>query len=152
DARDAAAALAQRLEIARGLGADQPREAERPVRDLQLLAVVLDHLEEESRVRAALVQLAGRVEVPRAEAARDDAPSLRSGAVRQRGDPLFRIGRWLDKCLDGDIIAWFGPGKQLLRRRFGLELHVVPGEHLIRAVLRRLHVGLVEGIDAEDGA
>ena len=58
DARDAAAALAQRLEVARRLGADQPREAERLPGDRQLLAVVLDDLQEEPGVRAALVELA----------------------------------------------------------------------------------------------
>ena len=36
DAGDAAAALAERLEVAGGLGADQPGEAERLARDRQL--------------------------------------------------------------------------------------------------------------------
>src|SRR4051794_33529853 len=72
-ARDAAAAVAQRREIAGRLRADQLREAERLVGDRELVAVVLDDLQEETTVRATLVQLPGRVEVARADAVRDDA-------------------------------------------------------------------------------
>src|SRR5262249_33758915 len=64
---DAAPPLAERLEVARRLRADQPAEAERLARDRQLVAVVLDHLQKEARVRPALVKLAGRVQVARAE-------------------------------------------------------------------------------------
>src|SRR5919197_6159264 len=73
DARDAAAALLQRREVARCLGADQLREAERLIRDRQLVAGLVDDLQEDTGRRPTFVQLARRVEVPRAEAERDDA-------------------------------------------------------------------------------
>src|SRR5919197_1648108 len=78
DARDAAAALLQRREVARGLRADQLREAERLIRDRQLVTGLVDDLQEEPRRRAALVQLARRVQIARAEAVRDDAARLTS--------------------------------------------------------------------------
>ncbi len=58
DAGDAAAARLERLEVALGLRADEPTEAERLAGDRQLLAFVVDDLEEEAGVRAALVELA----------------------------------------------------------------------------------------------
>src|SRR5262245_40739660 len=63
DATHAAAAVAQRLEVSGSLGADQPAEAERAVRDLQLVAGVIHDLDEHAGVGTSLVQLAGRVEV-----------------------------------------------------------------------------------------
>src|SRR5881275_3270671 len=50
DARDAPAALLQGRVVPRRLRADQPAEAERPARDRQLLARVVDDLQEEPRV------------------------------------------------------------------------------------------------------
>ena len=49
DARDAAAALLQRREVARRLRADQLPEAERLARDRELVARVVDDLQEEAR-------------------------------------------------------------------------------------------------------
>ena len=51
--------------------------------DRQLVAGVVDDLDEEAGVRAALVQLPGRVQVARAEAVRDDAAGL-ARAVDER--------------------------------------------------------------------
>ena len=48
DPRHAAPALPQGLEVAGCLRPDQPCEPERPVRDLQLVTVVLDDLQEET--------------------------------------------------------------------------------------------------------
>ena len=65
-------------------------EAERLPGDRQLVAGVVDDLEEDARRRAALVQLAGRVQVARPEAVRDDAAGRLSRPLGERGDPLLR--------------------------------------------------------------
>src|SRR5438309_1156081 len=137
DARDAAAALLQRLEIARRLRADQAREAERLPGDRQLLAVVLDHLQEEPGVRAALVQLAGRVQVARAEPVRDDAARDVARTRREVEEPLLVRRRRVDERLDADVVALVGPREQLVRRRLVPELDVAAVEHLLRPVLGR---------------
>ena len=90
DAGDAAAALAQRVEVAGRLGADQPGEAERLAGDRQLGAVVLDDLQEAPGVRAALVELAGRVQVARPEPVRDDAAGPLAERAGEPVDPLAR--------------------------------------------------------------
>jgi hypothetical protein len=70
DADDAAAALLERGVVAGRLRAEQPPEAEVAARDRQLVAGVVDDLDEEAGVRAALVQLAGRVQESRTVARR----------------------------------------------------------------------------------
>src|SRR6476661_2387909 len=102
DARDPAATLLQRREIPRGLRADQLPEPERLPGDRQLVARVVDDLQEEARRRPALVQLPRRVQVARAEAARDDAAGGIARTVGERLDSLLvRVGR-LDERLDAD--------------------------------------------------
>ena len=86
-AHDPPAALLERREVAGGLARISRAEAERAARDRQLLAGVVDDLDEEAGVRAALVQLPGRVQVARAEPERDDAAGLaraRRRAARAR--------------------------------------------------------------------
>src|SRR5262249_56568828 len=57
---------------------------------------------------------------------------------------------WIDERLHADVVALLRLREQLLDRALGLELRLLPGrEHLVRLVLRRLHVGLVERIDLE---
>ncbi len=55
----------------------------------ELLAVVLDDLDEEAGVRAALVELAGRMQVARAEPVRDHAAGLGASLVGEH--PTFSI-------------------------------------------------------------
>jgi hypothetical protein len=57
DSRDASAAFLQRRIVSRRLRTDQPAEAERLVRDRELVTRIVDDLQEEAGVRAALVQL-----------------------------------------------------------------------------------------------
>src|SRR2546423_13552633 len=91
--RDPPAALLQGRVIACRLCPDQPPEAEGLARNRQLVPRVVDDLEEEPRRRAALVQLARREQVPRAEGPGYDAAGLRPGPPRQVENPLARIRR-----------------------------------------------------------
>src|SRR3954447_21403383 len=59
--------LRKRREVTGRLRADQAPETELATRDRQLVAWVVDHLDEQPGVRPALVELPGRVQVPRAE-------------------------------------------------------------------------------------
>src|SRR5581483_11458714 len=152
DAGHAPAPLAQRLEVARGLRPDQAREAERAPRDLQLLPVVLDHLEVEAGVGPALVELPGRVEVAGPEAPGHDAPGRRARAAGRGAQRGLVRRRGLDEGLEADVAAGPGRREELLRRGDVLELGVPGGEHLARPVLRRLHVRLVERVDREHRA
>src|SRR5436309_12007625 len=83
-ARDATAALLEGFEVARRLCADQPREPERLAGNRKLLALIVDDLQEPALFRAALVQLAGRVQVARAEPVRADAACLPPRPLDQR--------------------------------------------------------------------
>ena len=71
-------------EVARGLGVDELAEGVRPARDVEVGRVVGGQLEEPADRRAALVELAGRVQEARAVAGRRRA--LRPVA-QQRPDP-----------------------------------------------------------------
>src|SRR4029078_10978012 len=84
------------------LRADQAGEAEVAARNRQLGTGVVHDLDEEASVRAALVQLPGRVQVARAEAARDDT----AGLVRtfEEWCELVLAGG-IDECLDADVVA-----------------------------------------------
>ena len=115
DARDAAAALLQRREVPGGLRADQPAEAERLAGDRQLVARVVDHLQEQPRVRAALVQLAGRVQIARAVPVRDDEAAAVAQRLHEAGDPLVVRGRRLDERLHADVVAGSPPARAARR-------------------------------------
>src|SRR5437870_12444233 len=59
----------------------------------------------------------------------------------------------IDEGLYRDVVRRFCPSQQLVERALGLETRILPRrKHLLRLVLRSLHVRLVEGIDLEDGA
>src|SRR5579884_3816683 len=153
DARDAAAALLQRCEVACRLRVNEPTEAERLAGDRQLLAGVVDDLQEEAGGRSALVQLPRRVQVARAEAVGDDAAGRLARPRGQCEHALLVLRRRVDERLDADVVAGPRLREQLLGR--ALRRQVGPlarGEHLLRLVLRRLHVRLVERVDAEDRA
>ncbi len=105
DARDAAAALLERCVVAGGLRADQAAEAERLAGDRELVARVVDDLEEEPRVRAALVQLAGRVQVARAVAVRHDETAAAAQLDDEIGDAAVVLGGRLDERLHADVVA-----------------------------------------------
>ena len=115
DPRDAAAALLERRVVARGLRADQPAEAERLAGDRELLARVVDDLEEEPGVGPALVQLARRVEVARAVAVRDDAAGRLARARGEPRAPRLGRGRRLDERLDADVVALAAPARRARR-------------------------------------
>src|SRR5262245_26305283 len=89
DPARATAAVAERGEVAGGLRANQAPEPERPPGDPQLLAGVVDDLDEDAVVRAALVQLPGGVEVAWAPAARDHGARRLAGARGEPDDPLL---------------------------------------------------------------
>ena len=100
----------------------------------------------------ALVQLAGRVQVARPVAVGDDEPvasrarsaSARAGssfAARARRTPGCRRSRARSP---GRAARRPSPRARASARR--------RREHLVRPVLRRLHVGLVERVDLEDRA
>ena len=100
-------------------------------------------------VRPALVQLPRGVQVARAEAARDDAARLvRPGG---KGSQLAFAGR-VDERLDANVVTVAHPGQQLVERAARCDVGLAGGEDLVRLVLRRLHVGLVERVDPEDVA
>ena len=67
----------------------------------ELLAEVVHDLDREHGVRAALVQLAGRVQVARAEALRHDAAGL-ARAHDERIELALALG--VDERLDGDVL------------------------------------------------
>ena len=106
-ARDRPAALLQRRVVACRLREQEPPEAELAARDRQLLAIV-DDLEEAADRRPALVQLPGRVQVPRAEPEGDDAAGLLTGTRDERPQALL-LGR-VDEGLDRDVVARAAPG------------------------------------------
>jgi hypothetical protein len=131
---------------------DQTGEAEAAVRDVDLLAGVVDDLDEASARRAALVQLARRVEVARPEPVRDDAAGLAS-AGDQRLE--LRLAHGIDERLDAHVLGRRRPVEQLLDRTGHVGVRprwVRRGQDGGRAVLGLLDVGLVEGVDGEDRA
>src|SRR5262249_27025365 len=146
DANDSAAALLERGEVAGRLCLDETPEAELLPRNRNLVAGIVDHLHEEASVRAAFVELSRRVQVARAEAVRDDATGLRAGRLDQRLELL--LARGVDERLDRDVVAWARLCKQLLERAARLDVRILARrQHLVGAVLGRLHVRLVERVD-----
>src|SRR5581483_9218066 len=105
DSGGATAALLQRRIVPRRLRPDQPPEAERLPGDRQLLARVVDDLQEETRVRAALVQLACRVQVARPVAVRDDESALSAELADEVADAAVVVVVRLDERLHADVVA-----------------------------------------------
>src|SRR5438477_3474045 len=105
-----------------------------------------------ARVRTALVQLAGGVEVARAVPVRDDTAGARAELAGELCDAPVVLLRWRDEGLNARVVALARLRDELVDRSFGLELRILARrEHLVRLVLRRLHVGLVERVDLEPG-
>src|SRR5688572_26500688 len=96
----------QHLEIAACLGREERAEAEGLPRHRQVVAAVDGQLDEEAVLRPSLVQLPGRVEEARAEAAGGGEP----GRVPHRALQLAQLGREL-----------------VVRRDVGEQRHVVSG-------------------------
>src|SRR5581483_1215778 len=105
DSGDAASAFLQSCIISRRLGSDQAPEAERAVRDRQLVARIVDELQVEAAVRAALVQLPGGVEVARPVPARDDEAGAAAELPREVAKPAVILGARLDEGLNADVVA-----------------------------------------------
>src|SRR6478672_4168386 len=153
DSRDRPAALLQRCIVSRSLRLDEPAKAERLPRDRELLADVVDDLEEAADRRPALVELPGRVQVPRAEAEGDDAARLTADALDQRFEPRL-FGR-VDERLNGDVVPLTSPRDERRDVPFGRVRGHSPArsrKELARSVLRLLHVRLVARVDLEDRA
>jgi hypothetical protein len=59
----------------------------------------------------------------------------------------------VDEGLDADVVRRRGRLEELLEARpFVVRRRLVPGKHLVRSVFRRLHVRLVERVDADERA
>ena len=88
--------------------------------------------------------------VPRAVAVRDDETAAAPHVCDHPVERSFRFGSRLDERLDAEVVAFRRLCEQLVDRPFRLELRLLAGgEHLVRLVLRRLHIRLVEWIDLE---
>src|SRR5581483_5940789 len=112
-----------------------------------------DHLQVEPRRRAALVQLAGRVLEARAETVRHDAPGRLARLRREREHLLLVRRSGIHERLNADVVALPRLRVQLFRRALRRDVRLLAGgQDLPRLVLARLHVRLVERVDAEDRA
>src|SRR3954447_3346629 len=96
DASRAAAALLQRRVVARRLCADEPAEAERLAGDGELVALVVDHLQKQAGVRAALVELARRMQVARPVAVSHHQPAATAQLAYEVFDTHVVLRRGLD--------------------------------------------------------
>src|SRR5262249_58013980 len=94
-------------------------------------------------------ELPRRVEIPRPEAVRHDVAAL-ACAVDERLHLGDACG--IDERLDADVVAVARLCDELVERALRLEVDVPAREDLVRLVLRRLDVRLVERVDADDPA
>ncbi len=157
--QQAAALGRQRPVVAVGLGGDQAPEGVGGLRDREVGVGVVHDLEEQAAVGASLVELPGGVQEPGPEPHRGgdaEAVARREAQPLQRGLGLWRRG---DECLDRQVAAGLGLGQEAGQRRAqrrvggghggygpapGLARHGPGGQRL-----GQLHVGLVEGVDAQ---
>src|SRR4029453_17583137 len=73
------------------------------------------------------------------------------GALDQR--PELVLARRVDEGLDRDVVVRLRLPEELVERAARLHVRIATRrEHLVRLVLRRLHVRLVERVDAENRA
>src|SRR5207253_9718965 len=113
DSHDRSSALPQRTVVPLGLGPDEAAEAEVLPGDRDLLAGLVDDLDEEPRRGAALVELPRRMEVARPKAVRDDAAGL-VPTVDQRLQ--LALAHRIDERLDPDVVRRLGAGQYLVQR------------------------------------
>src|ERR1044072_2520657 len=64
----------------------------------------------------------------------------------------LRLARGVDGRLHGHVVPRPGLREELVERAARLDVGLAALEHLVRLVLRRLHVRLVERVDPEDRA
>src|SRR4051794_33323069 len=153
DSRNAAAAFLEGCVVAGGLRADQSAEAEVAARNRQLVARVVDDLQVEPGVRAALVQLARRVQIPRPVAVRHHEPAAAAQLPDEIRDPAVVLLVRLDERLHADVIVLLRLREQPVDGALRLEVGLFARrEHLVRLVLRGLYIRLVERVDLEIGA
>src|SRR6478672_6361966 len=111
DAEDRQVVGLDRREVALGLGVDQAAERVRPARDRPIVRVVRGELEEPADRRAALVELAGRMEEARPVAGGRGAVGR---VAEHRADPIHgfrgRVGR-RDERLEGEVGVRLAPGE-----------------------------------------
>src|SRR5919201_1136964 len=151
DSNDSPAALFERGEIPGGLCADQAPEAELLAGDRDLAAGVVDDLDVEAGIGPALMQLTGRVQVTRAETVRDHTARLTTRSVDQRLELALAGG--VDERLNRDVVSRARLRKEVAERASRLHVRLLSGrQYVVRLVLRRLHVRLVEGVDLKDRA
>ena len=138
------------MEVAGGLGVEQTPERERLAGDGQVDADLVDDLDEDAAIGAALVELAGGVEKAGAEAERRrDAVAV--AQLQPRGLESGRVRRGAGQVgLDREIVALVDAGEEGGEVVVGLQRGRVGLEEASRGVLRLFDVGLVEGVDAED--
>src|SRR5205085_8060988 len=108
--------------------------AEPSPRNRDLAPGVADDLHEQSRRRAALVELPRRMQIPRTQPMRHDTSCF----TRARDEwPELGFADGVDECLDRDVVGRFGRRKQVVERALRLELRIVArSEDLLRLVPR----------------
>ena len=142
-----------RRQVARRLRADELPEAEVLARDRNLLAGVVDDLDEAADRRPALVQLSGRVQVARPEPVRRHTARAGANRLHERVDSALVLIRGVDEGLDAHVVPLLRAVKQFVERALWCHVGILTAaEDLVRAVRGRLDVRLVEGVDAQDGA
>ena len=98
-------------EVARGLGVDELAEGVRPARDVEVGRVVGGQLEEPADRRAALVELAGRVQEARAVAGRGRALRPIAEQRPDAGEGLVAGRRRGDERLEAEVGVGAAPGE-----------------------------------------
>ena len=113
-----------------------------------------EQLQEAALRRAALVQLAGGVQVARAVAEGGGHARAVADQRAQLGDLAVELGRGGEVALDRQVGR--GAGIEQRRERIGASLldrrRRVHGQHVVGLVLGGLHVGLVERVDLQHPA
>ena len=170
--------LDEYVEVTLGLGVRQHAERIVLAGDRQRIRVVAGELQEDAAVGPALVQLPGRVQEARSVAAAGSDPVSVPHGQPDRAQVGLGLPRGVEVGVDREIVA--GPQaaevsrQRLAEARSGRcarvceELDAVLGQHRLpggqaallfvtghqraSGELRRLDVGLVEGIQAEHGA
>ena len=81
---------------------------------------------------------------------RDDEAAAPAELPHEIRDAAVVLVARLDEGLHADVVALLRLREQALDRALELDVGLAAGrEHLVRLVLRRLHVGLVERVDLE---